>query len=169
MYHDPANNFPTDSDSPQPLSYHQRFIKWKFLDDLCRYGPSHFAQFCDKLSRPEVIEAIPVTKTPITLAWSMEFSNSTVAGNISAIKNLIMQGGVGDPEDTEIAYKVVDCTLYLILFHGDLGTGDRILSIQLRRSVEATPWDRFQFIIFVPGLFHIKMACADVLRPLQLR
>ncbi|KIJ58558.1 hypothetical protein HYDPIDRAFT_73632, partial [Hydnomerulius pinastri MD-312] len=45
----------------------------------------------------------------------------------------------------------------------DLGTGERLQSAQLRRSIESTPWNRFQHVIFVPGLFHLKMACADAI------
>jgi hypothetical protein len=37
------------------------------------------------------------------------------------------------------------------------------MSLQLRQSHEDTPWNRFQFVVFVPGLFHVKMACADAL------
>ncbi|KIM36264.1 hypothetical protein M413DRAFT_427697 [Hebeloma cylindrosporum] len=60
-------------------------------------------------------------------------------------------------------------TLYVILFHGDLGTGDRIFSLQLRRSIEDSPWDRFQYVIFIPGLFHVKMACADAIYRLFIK
>ena len=94
----------------------------------------------------------------------MEFSNSTVAGNISTINNLMIdQGGVGNPDDPEIQYEVVDGTLYIVLYHGDLGTGDQILAIQLCQSAKVTPWQRFQFVVFVLGLFHVKMACADAM------
>ncbi|KIJ62202.1 hypothetical protein HYDPIDRAFT_94808, partial [Hydnomerulius pinastri MD-312] len=52
---------------------------------------------------------------------------------------------------------------HVILVHGDLGTGERLQAVQSRRSLEATPWDRFQHIIFIPGLFHLKMACAEAI------
>ncbi|KAH7917313.1 hypothetical protein BV22DRAFT_1026598, partial [Leucogyrophana mollusca] len=51
----------------------------------------------------------------------------------------------------------------VVLVHGDLGTGERILSLQQRRAIEETPWRRFQHIVFVPGLFHLKMAAADAI------
>ncbi|KAK6984414.1 hypothetical protein R3P38DRAFT_3452552 [Favolaschia claudopus] len=44
-----------------------------------------------------------------------------------------------------------------------LGTGERIASILERRSIEATPWRRYQYIVFVMGLFHLKMAAADAI------
>ena len=91
----------------------------------------------------------------------MNYSNSSVSGNIETILDLMEQGGVGDPSDMNSRYQVVDINPFIVIFHGDLGTGDRIYSIQQRRAIEKTPWNRFQFAIFVPGLFHVKMACAD--------
>jgi uncharacterized protein DUF6589 len=139
-------------DHPSGLTRRERYNAWKFLHDLCHYGPEYFAQFHAKLTEPEVIEQIPLLKTPIISARAMEFSNSTVSGNISTIKNLAEQGGVGDPDDPEQQYNVADLSKHVVLFHGDLGTGDRIMSLQLCRSLEDTPWNRFQFVVFVPGL-----------------
>ncbi|KIJ07102.1 hypothetical protein PAXINDRAFT_46892, partial [Paxillus involutus ATCC 200175] len=51
----------------------------------------------------------------------------------------------------------------VVLVHGDLGTGERLQAAQLCRSIESTPWCRFQHVIFIPGLFHLKMACANAL------
>jgi len=145
---------------PSGLTRRDRFNAWKFLYDLCHYGPPYFSQFRQQLKKPEEIHQIPLLKTPIYPLRAMEYSNSTVSGNLSTIQNLMEQGGVGDPDNVEIEYAVEDMTLHVILFHGDLGTGDRIFSLQLRRSIEDSPWDRFQYVIFVPGLFHVKMACA---------
>ncbi|KAF8152227.1 hypothetical protein B0H34DRAFT_821021 [Crassisporium funariophilum] len=145
------------------LTRRQRFNSWKFLSDLFNYGPQYFMQFKSLLQNPEAIEMIPLVKTPTIPVRAMEYSNSTVSGNISTIRNLTEQGGVGDPTNQDAQYFIEDATLYVILFHGDLGTGDRIYSIQLRRSIERTPWNRFQYVAFVPGLFHVKMACADAM------
>ncbi|KAJ6607144.1 hypothetical protein B0H10DRAFT_2307406 [Mycena sp. CBHHK59/15] len=38
---------------------------------------------------------------------------------------------------------------YVVSFHGDLGTGERIMSLLQRRSIESTPWLRYQFVIYV--------------------
>jgi len=122
------------------LTCREKFNSWKFLHDLVHYGPDYFRQFRPQLELPNMVNQIPLIKTPIIPACAMEFSNSTVAGNISTIKNLMEQGGVGDPRDPEIIYEVKDITLYIIIFHGDLGTGDCIFSIQLQRSIEKTPW-----------------------------
>ncbi|KAF9027204.1 hypothetical protein BDZ89DRAFT_1101935 [Hymenopellis radicata] len=44
---------------------------------------------------------------------------------------------------------------------GDLGVGEHLQSLMASRVIEKTPWRRFQFLIYVLGLFHVKMACAD--------
>jgi len=77
------------------LTHHDQFNAWKFLYDLCHYGPTYFAQFQTALGDPEVIEQIPIIKTKIIPACTMEFMNLTVSGNISTIKNLTEQGGWG--------------------------------------------------------------------------
>ncbi|KII91006.1 hypothetical protein PLICRDRAFT_106940 [Plicaturopsis crispa FD-325 SS-3] len=52
---------------------------------------------------------------------------------------------------------------WVILLHGDLLTKERLDSIRESRAIEDTPKRRFQHLIFLPGLFHYKMACADAL------
>ncbi|KAF6747015.1 hypothetical protein DFP72DRAFT_1075838 [Ephemerocybe angulata] len=145
------------------LTRRDKFNAWQFLKDLIHHGPPYFRQFLKDLKPPEAVDAIPVVQTKTYAARAMEFSNSTVAGNISTIIDLAMQGGIGDPNDPEIGEEVEDISEHVVMFHGDLGTGDRILAILLRRSIETTPWRRFQFVIFVPGFFHFKMAIVDAM------
>ncbi|KIL61934.1 hypothetical protein M378DRAFT_48707, partial [Amanita muscaria Koide BX008] len=57
----------------------------------------------------------------------------------------------------------------VVLVSGDLLTGERIRSLQQSRSIEATKWRRFDFVVFVMGLFHLKMACADAIWRLFIR
>ncbi|KAF8415907.1 hypothetical protein L210DRAFT_962448 [Boletus edulis BED1] len=117
----------TSSSTPN-LSCCDRFNSWVFLTDLCTHGPVYFP---------------------------MDINNSTVSGNIQAIVKLLVQGGVCDP--TNSLFQVSgspDLSEYVVLVHGDLGTGERLLT---------ATWDCFQHVIFVPGLFHLKMACADPL------
>ncbi|KAF9222851.1 hypothetical protein BS17DRAFT_796314 [Gyrodon lividus] len=54
-----------------------------------------------------------------------------------------------------------DISPYIVLAHSDLGTGERLQAAQICHSMESTPWNHFQHVIFLPGLFHLKMACAD--------
>ncbi|EIN14064.1 hypothetical protein PUNSTDRAFT_40450, partial [Punctularia strigosozonata HHB-11173 SS5] len=51
----------------------------------------------------------------------------------------------------------------ILLVHGDLLTGERVRQLQKSRGDERSVWNRFQFIVFVMGYFHVKMACADAL------
>ena len=135
------------------LNRRARFHAWKFLYDLCHHGPAYFVQFCSALGQPEAVDQIPLVITPIIPARSMEFSNFTVARNINTIIDLMRQGGVGDPDDSDTIYEVKDGMLYMIFFHGDLGTGDRILSIQLRRSIEKSPWKPLSICRICPRPF----------------
>ncbi|KAI9570888.1 hypothetical protein HD554DRAFT_2203694 [Boletus coccyginus] len=41
--------------------------------------------------------------------------------------------------------------------HKDLGTGERLCAAQLHHSIASTLWDYLQPIIFLPGLFYLKM------------
>ncbi|KAM6504357.1 hypothetical protein JOM56_001300, partial [Amanita muscaria] len=57
----------------------------------------------------------------------------------------------------------------IVLFHGDLGTGVRIKTAQEYRSIEETPYHCKQHVVFVPGLFHTKMAAADALHRILIK
>lgn len=145
-------------------SYRNEYNVWKTLSDLIEHGPEYFRRFREELGEPDVVEAIPVVKTPIVAARTMHCVNSTVSGNIESITGLLTQAGINDPEDTHTAdSEMPDISDYVILFHGDLGTGERVKSLLQRRAMETTPWRRCQYVIFVPGLFHLKMAAADAI------
>ena len=92
----------------------------------------------------------------------MDLSNSTVSGNISSIVNLLQQGGVENPDNVDDP-EMSDFSEYVILFHGDLGTAERIQAAQQHHADEGPSWSRMQHVIFMPGLFHLKMACADAI------
>ena len=97
----------------------------------------------------------------------MDINQSKVSGNKDAIENLLRQGGVGDPtdEDDQEGWEsnVVDISPYVVLIHGDLGTCERVDSLLEQRAIKDTPWRRYQFVVFVMGQFHLKMACADAI------
>ncbi|QRW08206.1 hypothetical protein RhiLY_07205 [Ceratobasidium sp. AG-Ba] len=98
----------------------------------------------------------PHTKTTQKMMSTMVISLSSTHGNATAIENMLNQGGA-----TREKLK-----MYVIIVHGDLGTGEKILSLQESRAIEEDAWDRLQFIIFVPGWFHIRMAMADAMHRL---
>ena len=94
----------------------------------------------------------------------MNIKESTPDGNVEVLESLLCQGGIGEPEDKNFdPEKDVDMSEHVLLVHGDLLTKERLDTVQDSRRIEATPKRRFQYVIFLPGLFHFKMACADAL------
>ncbi|KAJ7101209.1 hypothetical protein C8R44DRAFT_641767 [Mycena epipterygia] len=146
------------------------------LNPLLDESPSQEARHLEAI-HPETVEQIPLVKMRYAPARAMDINQSTHAGNISAVENLLGQGGVGPPlpledpkekDPVRIAQrkrmrKLVSILKYVVLFFGDLGTFERVQGVLLRRSIESTPWLRHQFMVFVMGFFHLKMACADAI------
>jgi hypothetical protein len=153
------------------LTRWQCYVSWKFQSNLIEYGPIYFRKFSTTLLAVESIDQIPVVKMRYAPARSMDVNESTHAGNIGAMSSLLDQGGVGDPQDNADGAKQkrsdirkkVSLLNYVVLFFGDLATFECVLGILQRRSIEGTPWRHFQFVMFVMGLFHLKMACADAI------
>ncbi|KAG1906110.1 uncharacterized protein F5891DRAFT_975565 [Suillus fuscotomentosus] len=146
------------------LSHQDCFNSWKMLSDLVNFGPPYFHQFKNQLCNPGTVEAIPVIKTPILAVRVMHVCNSTVSDNICSVVELLQQGGIEDPvEIDDPDTDMLNMSEYVILFHGDLGTGEHLLAAQQRGAIEATRWKRFQHVIFIPSLFHLKMASADAI------
>ncbi|KAJ7172147.1 hypothetical protein C8R46DRAFT_1258157 [Mycena filopes] len=98
--------------------------------------------FLPILGLPEMVEQIPVVQMRWAPARSMDTKQSTVAGNLKVVPDLLEQGGVGDPnqENGSIWERTI---LSMVAYH--------------------TPWQRYQYVIYVIGLFHLKMACADAI------
>ncbi|KAI9066923.1 hypothetical protein FKP32DRAFT_1551960, partial [Trametes sanguinea] len=115
---------------------------------------------------PEAIESIPVSKLHHVPLRAMDINQSTVSGNIEALNNMLTQAGLGDPARPARARSgmpVEDISQHVVLVSGDLGTYERVLTAQRRRAQELTPFNRLQYVVFVPGLFHFKMAAADAI------
>ena len=137
-----------------------RFNAWKFLSDLIHHGPEYFRKFKKDLGDPEVIDAIPVVKTQQVPLRCVDVSPSTPAQNAEALDAFFKQGGIGDPADEPFAQPVNNI---IIPIAGDLLTCQHDRSLQESRGEESTPWRRLQGIVFIMGLFHLKMACADAI------
>jgi hypothetical protein len=149
---------------PSGLTRRERFNAWQFRHDLIHNGLSHFGQFLSKLGQPEAIEQIPIVKMHQAPARSMDINQSKVSGNISAIPDLLKQGGIEDPtEKAADKSGIKDISKYVVIFFGDLGTFERVQSLLIRRSLEETFWRRYQYVVFGMGLFHLKMACVDAI------
>jgi hypothetical protein len=151
---------------PSNLLRRERFNAWKFLHDLVWFGPEYFHKFRTALGDPEEIECIPVIKTQQVPNRSLDLSPNAPAQNAEAIEALLRQAGIGDPSEDPRVETIGNRT---ILIFGDLLTGERIRSLLDSRSEETTPWRRMQFVVYVMGLFHLKMACADAIWRIFIR
>lgn len=149
------------------LSRTGRYNAWKFRHDLVHHGPPKFLLYKDKLGAPESVEKIPVKKLQYLPATSLDCNQSTVSGNAQPLRQFYAEAGIGDPiDDTDWLgfipkHDIVDITDHVQLVFGDLGAWAKINALRERRAIEDTPWRRFQYIIFVFGLFHFKMAAAE--------
>ncbi|KAF8344262.1 uncharacterized protein EI90DRAFT_2902059 [Cantharellus anzutake] len=52
---------------------------------------------------------------------------------------------------------------YVILLHGDLGTMEKIEGILHSRRIEESMLERMHYLLPIPGLFHVRMACVDAI------
>lgn len=148
------------------LTVSQQFQAWKFRFDLVHHGDEYFQQFKDVLGEPGTLNQIPLKKTVQVPAKAMDINQSTAVGNVDAIESLLGQAAVGDPNEHP---GVKDIKNHVLLVHGDLGTGERVENFQESRSIEKTSWRRFQFVVFVMGLFHLQMACIDAIWRILLK
>ena len=145
---------------PSGLRRRQRYNAWKFLESLILYGPESLQKHRISLHEPEMVDPIPVQKTSQVPNRTLDVAPSTAAQNAEALEAFFQQAGVGDSEENP---RVHNLDNNVVLVFGDLLTGERIRSLLESRSEEKTPWRRLQFIIYVMGLFHLKMACADAI------
>ncbi|KAJ6550353.1 hypothetical protein B0H10DRAFT_1850543 [Mycena sp. CBHHK59/15] len=86
----------TEEDHPSGLTCRERFNAWKFKSDLFEHGGGEDADFKARLASlegPESVEQIPLIKMRYAPARSMDINQSTHAGNIGAVENLLSQGG----------------------------------------------------------------------------
>ncbi|KAG9121026.1 hypothetical protein FRC07_003192 [Ceratobasidium sp. 392] len=122
--------------------------------------PVDLKQFFRKegLGSPVQRSSLPHTKTTQKVMRTMNISVSTTHGNAAAIENILEQGG---------AVKEL-LKWYIILVYGDLGSGEKLWSLQESRGIEEEASDRLQWAVFAPGWLHICMAIADAIRRLCL-
>ena len=145
------------------LSPQQEAFVWHIHDVLVHHG-QYFGHFLPKLGEPSSVHKIPVHKTDQIPCHAMNIKQSSIDGNIKVMEELLRQGGLGDINDTGFdASHKVDMSEHVILVHGDLLTKEHLDSVCESQSIEETPKNRFQYLVFLPGLFHYNMACADAL------
>lgn len=107
----------------------------------------------ESLGEPLKRSSISDEKTTQKPMRTMNISVSSNSGNAAAMENMLQQGGATE-EDLKTHVQIV---------HGDLGTGEKLRSLQNSRMIEDTPQDRLQFVLFVVGWFHTRMAMADAI------
>ncbi|KAJ7748668.1 hypothetical protein B0H16DRAFT_1239611, partial [Mycena metata] len=71
-------------------------------------------------------EQIPVVKMRYAPAHAMDTNQSTHAGNITAMGDLLWQGGIAQGKRLQ---NLVSLLKYVVLFFGDLGTAERVQGI----------------------------------------
>ncbi|KAJ3562338.1 hypothetical protein NP233_g9638 [Leucocoprinus birnbaumii] len=148
----------------EKLSPYMKQIAWHIWAILIRHGPSVFSKYTSQLGEPVPINRILLHKTEQVPCQAMKIKESTQDGNIQVLENLLAQGGLGKPGNDGFMLKaLVDLTEWILLVHGDLMTKEHIDSIKATRKIEDTPRRRFQYVVFIPGLFHYLIACADVI------
>lgn len=161
---DKINEIYRDWSSMSGLTRRGRFNSWCFTQTLLKHGPSTLRSLLPSLQDPEPIDMIPITKLHQVPVPAMDISPSSVAGNIKVLETFLTRGGLGDSLAAKVAESgIVDMSDMVTIVHGDLGCYEKVMTSLKRRSVEFTPLERLQFVIFVIGLFHTKMAAADAI------
>ena len=97
-----------------------------------------------------LLEVLPVTRTVQFPASTTNADESQNYGNWQVLISMLDQSGVPD--------KRLEGNL--ILVHHDLATMERFDGLKQMHTIEHSAKDHLNFVLFVPGLFHIKMAAA---------
>ncbi|KAF8340407.1 uncharacterized protein EI90DRAFT_2966224 [Cantharellus anzutake] len=107
----------------------------------------------DAILMSEASFNLPPRKMEFSTAEAVYAKASTIDGNIEAITSLLDQSG--------IAKGVFE--KYVVLIHGDLGTMEKIEAILNSRQIEEDVFERMHYLLPIPGLFHVRMACVDAI------
>jgi hypothetical protein len=145
----------------------QRFA-WHIRSMLINNHPS-FKKFVNQLglplpSSPE--HRIPIQKTYHYPGRMVDATESAVSGNVQVLEAIRKQAGVALDGEKLLA------TGKVMIMHADLGTIEKIESLQQSHSIEmdkhSNAVQRFQYVIPVFGMFHVRMGCAEALCRLYL-
>ena len=136
---------------------------WHIRSILVHQG-EYFGSLAPHLGQPDTVNQIPIHQTTQIPCCSMNVKESIPDGNIEVLECLLHQGGIREPADKNFDVKYdVNMTESVLLVHGDLLTKEQLDTVQGSWCIESTPKRWFQYIVFLPGLFHFKMACADTI------
>ncbi|KAJ3560196.1 hypothetical protein NP233_g10995 [Leucocoprinus birnbaumii] len=159
---------PRNPDATEPFQINLKHlpkyeIAWHVRSILVNHGPAYFLKYKSELKEPKAINKIPLHKTNQMPCHAMDIKESTQDGNAQVLENLLWQGGLGEPGSKNLDKDTINISPWIMLLHGDLLTKERQDGVKTTRKIERTPKCWFQYVVFVPGLFHYLMACADVI------
>lgn len=142
---------------PNRLSPRQEAFSWHVHAILVNQVEG-FKHFTKELDEPDTVKRIPLHKTTQIPCHAMNIKQSMTDRNIEVLNSLFRQGGIGDPHESGFDVEHdMDMLEHIILIHGDLLTKERLDTVFNSRQIEHTPKNRFQYVIFLPGLFHYKI------------
>ncbi|KAJ3828649.1 hypothetical protein F5878DRAFT_530951 [Lentinula raphanica] len=128
------------------------YLIWLCQQVLVEQGGPAFAAFKHNLGEPAAIQILPSDQKDVQYpAEAVNADEGTYDGNAQVITSLLDQLNTS-AEELEHSLR---------LFHGDLGTLERIEGLKKMRTIEESAQNRLDFLLYVPGLFHMKMAAAD--------
>ena len=102
---------------------------------------------------------IPIRKTVQHPAHAMHIKASSTDGNVEIVENMEHQLGTAD--------QWYDSHVHLC--HGDLGTQECHDTTMSFHSIEKSRKNRLQWLIPIPGVFHIRMAAVDAIWRMHIR
>ena len=103
--------------------------------------------------------SIPVEKSTQYPAHAMQINVSSTDGNVEIVENLERQLGT----------KKEWYNSYIHLCHGDLGTQEHHDTTRFFHAIESSSKHRLQWLVTVPGVFHIQMAAVDAIWRTHIR
>lgn len=141
---------PSNAASQGGLDALSKAFAWHIRAILVQQQPA-FKIYEGVLGMPDAVQSLPVVKTVQFPASAINADEGQNDGNWQVLESMLSQAGVPDSrlEDD------------VILVHGDLSTKERIDALRKMRTIERTAKNRLDFVTFVPGLFHLKMAATD--------
>ncbi|KAF8869012.1 hypothetical protein CPB85DRAFT_1168981, partial [Mucidula mucida] len=128
-------------------------LEWHLRSILVEHGGAKFAAYKDRLGTPASVRSLSYEKKDCQYpAGAIDADEGTYDGNWEVLLDLFTkQRRIAEDFHKE----------FVSFIHGDLGTKERVDGMRKTRKIETTEWRRLDGLIFIPGLFHVKMAAAN--------
>ena len=156
---------PVDSDA-DPLDSLGKSFAWHMCSILVE-RELRFEKYRHHCGAPDVVDALPIQKTVQFPANAINADEGQNDSNWEGLKSLLDQ--VSDHSCiqylvlTSMKTNTADRFLEdnLVLVHRDLATKERIDALRKMRTIEHTAKNCLDWVLFMPGMCHLKMACTD--------